>query len=358
MKRLSFAIGSPPPRSTRQKKEKKNWKAPRSEVSPFVPWRILPSERCDGLFFWMDTLPGSSYFQKRAALAKQIQTIESTSWSFQKESRTQATEEILEKANKLFALLYKNQKIRWILKRFLTRVRILRFPILNDVDPITLERVETPIQIHSFSQRKTYVFEAESFATLVHKKLLAHEGQIPLPQFPKNPLTNEAFLLGQQISLLQQCREQGYSSWSLEAYVTSRYSLQTLISYFKTPLRLSALRTTLATLKTWEAIDTLMDFIESQHDAHNAHFYSTVYKWAIHHAPTSTRIEKWRTLCLKWYENDLLIEDEDAKQAAFALLQQKSLALCTSPTDLQALRFESRSPLDGRRRISNVPGSR
>ena len=187
---------------------------------------------------------------------------------------------------------------------------------------------------------------------------MTHEGQLPFPQFPKNPLTNESFSLAQQLSLLQQCREQGYSSWTLEAYVTSRYSLQTFLSFFKTPLRLSAIRTTLATLRTWEAIDTLSDFIESQHDDHSAQFYSTVYKWAIHHAPTSNRIQQWKSFCLKWYECDILIEDYDAKQAAFALLQQKTLPLCSTPTDLQALRFESRSTLDGRRGLTHVPGSR
>jgi hypothetical protein len=359
MKRLSFALGSPPPHSKRGTRDTKKPVLPRTPLPPHRHWRILPSTQCDGLVFWIDTLPGASFLQKRTSLLHQMDQIETSDcWSFDRDTQTASRDDRLQKANRVMELLHQNQTIRWILKRFLTRARLFRFPILNDTDPITLEAVETPIQIPSFAQRKTYVFEAESFARLVHKKLLAHDGQIPLPQFPKNPLTNEPFSFTQQMSLLQQCREAGYSSWTLEAYVASRYDREQFFCFFKTPLRLSAIRTTLATLRTWEAIDTLMDFVESQHTAHSAQFYATVYKWAIQYAPTSTRIESWRKLCLQWYEQDLLIEDPDSKQVAFRVLQAKTLSLCSSPTDLQELRFKTRSTLDGSRRISTVPGSR
>lgn len=358
MDRPSFAIGRPPP-PPRRTLEKKKSTLPRTPLPPYSQWRILPSTQCDGMIFWIDTLSGSSFLQKRTSLLHQIDKIESSEcWSFNRDTHIAIRDDLLQKANRVLELLHQNQTIRWILKRFLTRARLFRFPILNERDPITLEAVETPIRIPSFSQRKIYQFEADTFARLVHKKLLAHDGQIPLPQFPKNPLTNESFSFPQQISLLQQCREVGYSSWTLEAYVTSRYDCPTFFTFFKIPLRLSAIRTTLATLKTWEAIDTLMDFLDSQHSLHSAQFYATVYKWAIHNAPTARRIESWRKLCLQWYEHDILHEDQDTKEMAFREIEKKTLLLCTSPTDLQELRFQSRSTLDGRRGLSTVPGAR
>lgn len=359
MKRLSFAIGSPPPHPKRGKRQKPPYGGPRYQLPPYKQWRILPSSRCDGLFFWIDTLSGTSFFQKRTALLKQREQIEeSVCWPFYVEAHQQTVNDLLQKTTRILELLHENQRIRWILKRFLTSYRLRRFPVLNDVDPITLEAVEEPIQIPSFSQRKIYVFEAEPFARLVHKKLLAHDGQIPLPQFPKNPLTNEPFSFAQQISLLHQCRILGYSSWCLEAYVTSRYKLDEFLTFFKTPLLVSAIRTTLATLKTWEAIDILLDFIKSQHILHTAQYYPTLYNWAIHHASTSDRIERWRKQCLKWYEYEILIQDPDSKEAAFRSIERITLGLCSTPTDLQDLRFESRSTLDGRRGITRVPGSR
>lgn len=354
MGELSFAIGRP---TQVKPKQVKGFKSP--SVGSVPQWRILPEELCHGLAFWIDTLPGTSFFQKRTRLLQSLTAFGAPCpWMADADRYDTWKEEFDAKTRVVLGLLQRNQTIRWIFKRFFTKIRIRRFPILNDTDPITLEPVETPVIIHSFSQRKTYVFEAESFATLAHKKLLHHDGQIPFPQFPKNPLTNESFTLGQQMSLLQQCRAAGYSSWSVESYVSSRYSLDLFFLFFKTPLRLHAIRSTLAALTSWDAMDILEDFIESQHRVHDAIYSTSLYKWAISKAPESPRIQSWRRLCLIWYEKDIFLEDPEMKAREFELLQLKTLPLCRQPTDLQELRFKSRSTLDGSRGLSRVPGNR
>lgn len=356
MEQAVFALGAPRRETKQQKKERlrkeKEWKykdarakkrkllykpLPKREV-----WCILPKHVTNGFDFWIETLKGRSFFEKRKSLFHSLETqppVKPCPWNFN--NSTHLRQEFLEKSQLVISLLHQNQALRWKFKNFFTKARMLRFQKVNEQDPITLEPFKQPIRIYNFYLQKTYVFEAESCAKHIHKKLTQNDGHIPTPQCPKNPLTNQDFSLTQLMSVIQQCKQAGHTFWSIEAFKACRYDPVSFIAVHSKPLRLHALHMTMASPTSWDCIDTLYDFIKSQHEEHNEHFSVLVYKWAIHHVPHEERIEKWKKLCIKWYEVDILFDDTDTQIGFFNEIQKKTLPLCKPPKELLELRSAS-----------------
>lgn len=337
MKNATFALGRANPQTIR----KKAIRNPRS-VSQIVKrplWRILPNHTCMGLDLWIDTLEGTSFFEKRKALFEGMNSVEHPPvcpWKFPRSS-SEFRNVYIEKAHRVLGLLHQNQLLRWRLKRFFTSIRIRRFPLLNDKDPITMEACKQPVMIPMFSLRKTYLFEAKSFARLCHTQLLTNDGHIPTPIYPKNPWTNQEFPLGQLVSLFHQCKQFGHTTWAMESFAQCHFQTDTLMVLHSKPLRLHAFRATMANRKSWDCMDTLYDFIKSQHQAHNVPFQKMLYRWATSHAAMSNRIELWRNLCIQWYEIDILTDDPDTKQEKQDQLLHDILKACGFPQDLKDL---------------------
>ena len=356
MQQAVFSLGSVRRETKSQKKERirkeneRKWKEARRKAArdsrhdpceKRPPWLILPRHVCKGFDFWILTLKGNTFLTKRKSLLDSIAQAEAPAppaLGFDPAPSEHMRKDYLEKAQIVMSLLHSNQTLRWKWKIFLTKARILRFEKLNETDPITLEPIRQPIVFHSFSQQKTYTFEAESFAKNLHKKLIHNDGQLSLPQQPKNPYTNEDFTLAQLISLLSQARNYGHSSWAIEAFISTRYDLTSFSIIHTKPLRLHALRTTMANMKSWDAIDTLYDFIKSEHLYHKKVFPIQIYRWAVNHAVQEKRIESWRKLCIKYYETDILMDDNQTKEEMFDSISKKTLTLCSMPHELQVLR--------------------
>lgn len=344
-----FALGLPKKETKQQKKERlrkeKYWKQKqqrRKQKKVFLKkqplWRILPSSSCNGLALWIDTLHGSTFFQKKQTLLQQINDLtkpQDCPFKFpQSDCKFQL--DFLEKTKEIESLLYRNQELRWRFKLFLNRIRIQKMKKANEVDPFTLESCKQPVQVVYFTTKVIYRFEAESLLKHMTKRLLNNDGHIAIPLFPKNPLTNENFTLSQTISLLQQCRQYGHSSWPMEAFSSCQYDLNLFLAIHIKPLRLHALHTIMGKFDDWEYIDTLYDFIKSQHLQHQKICHHLVYKWAIRHCPQHDCIKKWRRICIKWYEIDILMDDIDMRDIEYQKLEKLTLLLCDTPTELLA----------------------
>lgn len=347
----SFAIGrrvqeSKYQREKRLRKRRKPTGEKASVRYAKPSWFLLPHHLANGFEFWIAMLKGDTFLTKRKSLLDDIEKAKTPTSPIQDKFR----DEYLVKAQHVMSFLYQNQKLRWIFKKFFTKLRLQRFPSLNDVDPITLERITQPIQFPSFAQRKTYSFEANPFVKHLHNKLTHNDGHIPDPLFPKNPFTNEAFSLSQLMSLIDQARKYSHTSWAIESFVSCRYDLTSFSTIHSKPLRLNALRATMANVSSWDSIDTLYDFIKIQHAFHNALFHMNLYKWAVNHAAKEKRIESWRKLCVKWYEVDILIDDADTKRDLFHVIEAKTFLMCSKPDELTSLRqAKSRVTTDGSR---------
>ena len=352
-----FAIGSLPKESREQKKERlrkeRSWrrkeerreerKKCRLDTPKPKQWRILPYGVCGGFGFWIDFLQGESLLQKHIHLYKTMELMKKEvqikrPWKF---PPTTLRQQYLESTTRLLHFLEMNQSLRWKYKVFLTKARVLRFRSLNDKDPITLDDFTQPVYMYSFSNRVYYTFEAFHIARHIHRALMTHNSLIPAPFLAKNPFTNEVFSTPLFIFILQQCKRYGHTTWAIEAFIACSYNLETFMRIHMKPLRLNALRTTMANVDSYDAIDILYDFIESQHEEHESVFLSVTYKWAIHHAPHETRLDKWRKLCLQWYEVDILQDDPAVRVEEWNRIQEKTAELCERPHELHFLRLST-----------------
>ena len=317
----------------RKQKRRKDRKRSSIPIQKQSIWRIIPSLQYS---FLIDTLSGDSYLSKMKSLRKY-----GLFWKDIKcdllpsyKPDTQILESINRMKQQSHKLLIENQEIRWVFKRFITRWRLRRFRELNDTDCISLNPIVDGIRIPNFSLRAFSVFEASSLLAHIHRQLLHHDGSIPEPLMPKNPYTNEQFTLGQLVSIRHQCKAKKESIWTLEALAKSKYSIDAFLQYNRKTLRMHAMKSILFSYKDFDGIDTLMNFIESQHDEHNADFKKNVYLWCLNHLPDESRIRKWRRLCLNYYEREILAEDDTERDNAFFFIRAKTEILCSPPQDL------------------------
>jgi hypothetical protein len=363
-KNLQFHQGSQPRMTKQQKRQKERERERKKKNSfpqrPYQPiriWRIVP---CATEYkFLIDILSGSSFLQKMKSL--------DTYGSFYFSSKTKSAlfpnykpdpkllADIQKRKQECSKLLLQNQRLRWVLKPFITQWRLKRFRTVNDADFITLSPIENPIHVYNFSNRCQYIFDAKSLLQHVHKRLLHHDGQIPHPLIPMNPFTNEPFTLSQMIGIYSAMRRQGQSVWSLEAFAQSKFQIDQLLSHYRKPLRIHALKSILYDYVDWDGIDLLLNFIEVHHEEHSAQYNKTLYTFFLREMPDEAKIQAWRSLCREFYEEDILAEDTDQRDIAFYRARRKTGPLCAPPHDLVVKRtFFLKSKKDASNRSGTV----
>lgn len=302
-------------------------------------WRIYPlhTETLRHMAFSVDTLKGVNYFEKKKVLEKQISFIKNPVLSsllpnYKMKESTKTF--LLAHYYKVQDFLYQNQRLRWVFKKFLNRIRGKHLHSVNTTDPITLLAFKEPVYLNIFYLRSQYIFEADTISRHIHKNLLYHDGQIPYSRIPRNPFTNEILSYLQLLSLIQQCRKYGHTYWSIEAFLEHNLSVEVFSKAYYKPLRLHALRDTMKNPKEIDTIDTLYDFIKDQHNEHNKIFIRSVYLWAIEEAFDEYRIQNWKRYCLQWYETDIMEEDIGSRRRKFDKIVEKTKDLCDYPKEL------------------------
>lgn len=359
---LRFHPGRQPVLTKEQQRQKDKERERKKQIKrtfykeAFHTWRILPCSL--ETKFFIDTLSGTTFLQKMKSLESygsfQVSPKPCSLFPNYKPSPT-ILAEIQERKKVGQEILVKNQHLRWIFKRFLTKWRIQRFRLVNDTDFITLSPIDNPIHLYNFGNRCQYIFDGKSLLQHIHKRLLHHDGQIPEPLVPMNPFTNEAFTLSQMIVIHSAMKQQGHSSWTLEAFVKCKFQTQQLLNHFRKPLRLHALKSILYDYSDWDGIDLLLNFIESHHDEHNSLFHKNLYAFFLREMPDEVKIQEWRSLCRDFYQEDILAEDTDQRDIAFYRARRKTEHLCGPPHDLVAKRtFFLRSKKDASNRSGTV----
>lgn len=324
-------------REREQKRIENRKKRVRTEFVPRPLWRIVP---CDKKYsFCIDTLSGNTFFQKMKSLEEFGSTYTKKCPLFPDYKPNPALmESIQELKAGCKSVMAENQILRWKLKRFLTLWRVCHCKKINDTDFITLCPIEKPITIVSFSTRSIYTFESSSILQDIHKKLLHHSGLFPHPIFPRNPYTNENFTLSQLLNIHKQCSRFGNVSWSLEAFYRSKMSIPTFLQVQRKGLRIHALKSILFDYSDIEGTILLLNFIESQHEEHEAAFNKHLYRWCIMNIPEDHKIQAWRSFCKEYYENEIIAEDDDERDNCFVRISRKTGFLCAPPNDLLAKR--------------------
>jgi hypothetical protein len=113
-----------------------------------------------------------------------------------------------EVAKELEQLFLKNQRMRWICRKFIARVRfrIMSKRIVGETDLYTMSAIpETHcIRVYDVKTRSVYQFHAHTMNKLILRSLQYSSYAIAAPHLPKNPYTNIKWNIAQLISITNQ----------------------------------------------------------------------------------------------------------------------------------------------------------
>lgn len=239
-----------------------------------------------------------------------------------------------EERDMMLALLQQNALIRYRLRKFCHKWRLTHMKNVNEDDPITLAPIEKPVYIYSYSNRRRYVYEAETLAKDIHKKLLHTDIEIPCPLAARNPLTNEVLTLAQLISVYKQCRAYGKTHWTMESYAKCSFDMPTFEIFERKHLRTHAIQSVFQNPRGYDAKDMLEGFIEAQFGRHGKRFIFAFYHWAIAHKSETHHINMWRKLCKEWYMVEIIADDISEMRYKYNDIQDKTKELCKMPKPL------------------------
>lgn len=332
-----FAIGKHPDnriemlQAKRMREERSRQRRLAKPIPPNPKWRIIPDHATSPQYaFYLDMLPGS-YQEKLQALSKR--TISLVSF-VPTDTTISIREEIKKVQEEVRKLIEKNQWVLWQMKRIFNAWIYKNLRTANDTDPITLAPIVKKVYITSIKDRIRYVYEVDSIMKDIHKRLLHTDGQIPFPLYPRNPLTNEKLTIQQLTSVFASCKEQGFTTWALESFRTEQFCIRAFLEYNRKKLRMQALSAIYLNMTSVDYIDMMIDFMDTQHNEHDVNFNSNVYLWSVVHLPEDPRILKWKDLCKKWYEIDILIDDPFEKDKQFNKIETQTLEICSPPHEL------------------------
>lgn len=311
----------------RQRRQKQRGVLSSEPLQKRQTWFLLP---CDlNVLMTISLLSGDSFFQKRVSLEGYDSFFPKTSVDSSFLERTLLHKQICRD------FLEQNQRVRWILKPFLMKWLVKRCKKVNEIDFITLSPIEYPVVSIHFQMRTSYTFEALSIANDIHKKLLHHDGQIPVPVCPRNPYTNNEFTLSEILDIYRQCKRYGKMSWAFESFIKAGMNIGRFLEYQRKPLRIHAIRSILRDTTDWDGNDLLLNFIECHHDEHESPFKKRLYRWCLLHMPEEPRLKSWRRLCFQYYEKDILAEDNDQRDCLFYSVKAMTGELCAPPYELE-----------------------
>jgi len=205
----------------------------------------------------------------------------------------------------------KEWRLRYLFKKVLIFWRKYRMnkTYEKEIDPITLSEPEKEVYIYDWTNKRKFVFDAKSLATLIESKLMYHEHGFPVPQYPKNPKNNVEFSYKQLVSLYNQLKVHGELRWGLTTLREYNFNKNRWHMYHKSALTMNSIRFSISLLDTHEARDLFADFIFSKMDElglNNNVDTFTAYQIAMIQIPTHWYLEKLKSLAISYYEAEHL----------------------------------------------------
>lgn len=112
----------------------------------------------------------------------------------------------------------------------------------NTEDPVTMEIPKYPVTIIHFKKRMSFVYDAKTLKNTIENRLLYSDYMFPEPLAPLNILTNVEFTYGQFVSLVNQCKRHGQSSWMLDSLKSLNGDLRLFTFHNKQKLKIEAIK--------------------------------------------------------------------------------------------------------------------
>ena len=102
---------------------------------------------------------------------------------------------------------YRQMKLRWIVQKWVQRmrVRLYRKRLIGETDLHTLEIItpKNAVQVVCYRTKSVYQFHVNSILRMIHENLFFEQWGRADPLAPRNPYTNQPWLLGQLMGLVQ-----------------------------------------------------------------------------------------------------------------------------------------------------------
>jgi hypothetical protein len=216
----------------------------------------------------------------------------------------------LEKVEKIRQAIFKTNKYRGVLRRFLNRWCFSRFQKNNEEDLFTCEVPKSPVQIVDWYSKSIWVFESQSLMRDITNRLLHHDGCFENPLAPRNPYTNLPLTASQTISVWSQLMRSA-ASFPFTAYRASRMNLAHFRYEHRIYLAIHALRKTFEDITFYETKDKILDFIEIAFERQGMEVNIDEYEYVLNHFPNTEQLHKWKHFCEKYHEFEIKYADFD-----------------------------------------------
>ena len=226
----------------------------------------------------------------------------------------------------------KEERLRFLFKRVLClwRVHVMDKKCEIGLDPITLAEPVKKVNVYDWSNKKKFVFDAKSLATLIESRLMYQEYGFSMPQYPRNPNNNVDFTLEQLVSIYYQLKEHGELRWGFTTLKEYDFKLNIWVMYHKSALTMNSIRKSITLLDTHEDRELFSDFIFAKLDKLN--FRTTAatnsyYITAMIRDPKHWYLERLKSLAISHYEAEHFgyYVDTDVDEECLVIFQKEAI---------------------------------
>jgi hypothetical protein len=201
----------------------------------------------------------------------------------------------------------KEWRLRYLFKKIIIHWRVWKMNKTSEreLDPITLSEPEKEVYIYDWDNKKKFLFDAKSLATMIESKLMYHEYGFPVPMYPRNPKNNVELSYKQLISIYNQLKNYGELRWGFTTLREFNFNKNRWHIYHKSALIMNAIKGSIALLDSFEARELFLDFIFAKMDEVNFRYNNglyDVYQAAMVRLPNHWYLEKLKGLAVSHYE--------------------------------------------------------
>lgn len=210
-------------------------------------------------------------------------------------------------ANDVLTAYIKEWRLRFIFRRVLICWRLYKLnkTCQKEIDPITLSEPEKEVYLYDWTNRRKFIFDAKSLATLIESKLTYQEYGFPVPMYPRNPKNNVEFSYKQLISLYYQLKAHGELRWGFTTLRECNFNKNKWHMYHRSALTMNAIRVGITLLDTYDSRDLFMDFIFAKMDEIGFRYNNSIYnayEKAVVQVPNHWYLEKLKSIAMSHFE--------------------------------------------------------
>jgi hypothetical protein len=161
--------------------------------------------------------------------------------------------------------------------------------------------------VYDWDNKRKFIFDAKSLATMIDTKLMYHEYGFPVPMYPRNPKNNVEFSYKQMVSLYYQLKFHGELRWGFTTLREFNFNKNKWHMYHRSALTIYAIKYNLSQLDNADGREMLLDFIFAKMEeigmSYTQNVYN-IYKAAMSKLPNHWYLEKLKALAISHYEGE------------------------------------------------------